>query len=156
VINSIILSPKNYKVRFGTNNSSHACVIMENNNQVIYYRGKPTTRVRLHELYHYNNNHVLKLAKHFDWKSYVYAELSAEFYAETATRGNTEVQYIPIASLLKRMIDYKCHLSPAVSIITETLAQLGYPVAAKTIRSELYWLGREYLEQYTALKETSK
>lgn len=130
------LSKKDYD-SMGLGSESKAMIIFPPGGPEVFYRGKPSTTTRLHEMFHatYEGEHETP-------EDLAYEELRAHEFSKP---GRETLSYGLVFDVIIDMVDRGYRPAKIMSSISKGLERMGYPLNRKK-RSELWQDIKHYYE----------
>ncbi len=130
------LSRKEYD-SMGLRSSSRAITFFPEEGPEVFFRGKPSTTTRLHEIFHtsYSGGHETP-------EGLAYEELQADEYSKP---GRETLSYNFVLGLIGTMVRKGYRPAKIMSSITSALDKMGYRLSRQR-RSELWWDIRDFCD----------
>jgi len=123
------LSSKDY-LSMGLGPGSQAITFYPDEGPEVFFRGKPSTTTRLHEMFH-----ATSIEEHETPEGLAYEELQAVDFSKP---GKTTLSYHSILNVVGAMIGQGYKPAKILSSISRSLEKMGYLLDRKT-RSDLWW-----------------
>ena len=115
----------------------------------IYLQGKPSSRTRLHEIYHAKYSPVIVTSRNEPWESVddvVAEELSAEDFTETKS-GKEGLHFASLVRAGEHAISVGFGASRVMGATKRILDRLGYGPFSRELQSALWWRLKEIEKQ---------
>jgi len=133
-----ILSSKEYD-SMGLGPESQAITFFPDEGPEVFFKGKPSTPTRLHEMFHTTSAYV---REHKTPEGFAYEELLANEYSKP---GRKTLSYNFVFDVIGTMVRKGYKPAKIMSSITGALNKMGYYLSGKR-RSELWWDIRDYYD----------
>lgn len=130
------LSKRDYET-MGLGPASQAITFYPEEGPEIFFRGKPSTPTRLHEIFH-----TTFKGEHETPEGFAYEELQAHEYSKP---GRETFSYNFVLSVVGTMVRKGYKPAKIMSSIAKALEKMGYHLSRER-RSELWWDIRDYYD----------